>query len=245
MHPPELNLMETVNGSCSRGASYSGKGKEIGNNSTEDDDKDDDGGPVAGCSGRLSALNGRHRSGMRGHRGQGSRKPGARRGRGSNCTGGFKSRTQHFKSRCCEEDKDDATNYLCTSRTVGSACTEERDTGESIDADNISSSPTFSKGRGNILNSPSVSCAYTEERLTGESVDVVLVTPPKQNHKHTPTMEDDDDDDFDQPPTTIGAKDCGGQTLPNGRGNISLPLHPLAIHTMKLHKSAIVLMLFL
>ncbi|WZZ64915.1 hypothetical protein YC2023_076285 [Brassica napus] len=173
---------------------------------------------------------------MRGHRGQGSRKPGAR---------GFKSRTQHFKSRCCEEDKDDATNYLCTSRTVGSACKEERDTGESIDADNISSSPTFSKGRGNILNSPSVSCAYTEERLTGESVDVVLVTPPKQNHKHTPTMEDDDDDDFDQPPTTIGAKDCGGQTFPKGRGNISLPLHPLAIHIMKLHKSAIVLMLFL
>ncbi|CAF1918964.1 unnamed protein product [Brassica oleracea var. botrytis] len=64
MHSPELKLMETENGSCSRGTSYSGKGKEI------DDDKDDDGGPVVGGSGGRSALNGHHRSGMRGHRGQ-------------------------------------------------------------------------------------------------------------------------------------------------------------------------------
>ena len=70
------------------------------------------------------------------------------------------------------------------------------------------------------MNSPSVSCAYTKERLTGDSVDVVLVTPPKENHKHTPVMEDDDDD-FDQPPITLGAEDCGGQTFPKGRGNIS------------------------
>ena len=157
---------------------------------------------------------------VRGHRGQGSRKLWARRSRGTNCTGGSKSRTHRFKSRYYEEDTDDATDYLCTSRTVSSAYTEERDTGESVDVDNISSSPTFSKGRGNILNSPSVSCAYTKERLTGDSVDVVLVTPPKENHKHTPVMEDDDDD-FDQPPITLGAEDCGGQTFPKGRGNIS------------------------
>ncbi|KAH0898956.1 hypothetical protein HID58_048524 [Brassica napus] len=36
----------------------------------KDDDKDDDGGPVVGGSGGRSALNGHHRSGMRGHRGQ-------------------------------------------------------------------------------------------------------------------------------------------------------------------------------
>ncbi|KAG2304512.1 hypothetical protein Bca52824_033163 [Brassica carinata] len=35
MHPPDLKLMETENGRCNRGASYSVKGKEIGNNISE------------------------------------------------------------------------------------------------------------------------------------------------------------------------------------------------------------------
>ncbi|KAG2313914.1 hypothetical protein Bca52824_017036 [Brassica carinata] len=225
MHPPDLKLMKTENGSCSRGASYSVKGKEIGNNISEDDDKDDNGGPVVGCSGGRSALNGRHSTIMRGQRAQGSRRPGGRRGRGSNCRGGSKSKTQHFKSRCCEEDTDYATDYLCTSRTVSSAYTEERDTVEIVDV-NICSSPTSSKGRGKDNNKDNrgmeddVSCAYTEKRLTGESVDVVLVTPPKQNNKHTPAMEEDDDyvDDFDRHPITLSAEDLGGQTSPTERG---------------------------
>ncbi|KAL0742208.1 hypothetical protein Bca4012_083721 [Brassica carinata] len=268
MHPPDLKLMETENGSCSRGASYSVKGKEIGNNISEqaleasyggdsgttkpvnekstdnqhrgesvevgcvvipgsdnipqqtcnerdkgmsygddmvvdrgkwtaekskgdateagfvlmviekekvkgydngededddfeydfnwwhdyvrndcvtNDDKDDNGGPVVGGSGGRSVLIGRHSSGMRGQRAQGSCRPRGRRGRGSNCRGGSKSKTQHFKTRCCEEDTDYATEYLCTSRTDSSTYTEERDTVESVDVDNIFSSPTSSK----------------------------------------------------------------------------------------------------
>lgn len=35
MHPPGLKMMETNNGTCSRGESSCGKGKEIGNNSIE------------------------------------------------------------------------------------------------------------------------------------------------------------------------------------------------------------------
>ncbi|KAG2314663.1 hypothetical protein Bca52824_017785 [Brassica carinata] len=223
MHPPDLKLMETENGSCSRGASYSVKGTEISNNISEealeasyggdsattksvnekstdtqhrgesvevvenlpqrtcnerdkgmsfgddmvvdrgkskdnvkaacvDDDKEDNGGPVVGGSGGRSALNGRHNTIMRGQRAQGSRRSGGRRGRGSNCRGGSKSKTQHFKSRCCEEDTNYATDYLYTSRTVTSAYTEEKDTVESVDVDNICSSPTSSKGRGKDNN---------------------------------------------------------------------------------------------
>ncbi|KAG2304489.1 hypothetical protein Bca52824_033140 [Brassica carinata] len=96
---------------------------------------------------------------------------------------------------------------------------EERDAVESVDVDNICSSPTSCKGRGKDNNKENRGMEDTEERLTGESVDVVLVTPPKQNNKHTPAMEDDDDvDDFDRPPITLSAEYLGGQTSSTERG---------------------------
>lgn len=67
-----------------------------------------------------------------------------------------------------------------------------------------------------------ISIVFSEksnEKGDGGSVNVVLVTPVKQKEKRTHSIEDHDDEE--QHPIIRGVRDRCGQTLPNGRGNIS------------------------
>lgn len=73
------------------------------------------------------------------------------------------------------------------------------------------------KGDGGIEDDVNRAC--TDETLTGASVNVVLITPVKQKEKRTHSIEDHDDEE--QHPIIRGVRDRCGQTLPNGRGNIS------------------------
>ncbi|KAF2556883.1 hypothetical protein F2Q68_00014233 [Brassica cretica] len=152
-----------------------------------DEDDDFDGCPPKGWRGGRSDLNGYERSVARGGRAQGSGKPAS----------------------------GDQRDFLCTSRIVDVAYTQETDI--SLGVDVVHATPAKDRNQLNHeensvyrrlteSTSGTVRCALTFETGTVETVDVVVVTPPQQNKKHNRVIEDDDE--FVDPPLTETAKVC-------------------------------------
>ncbi|KAL0705268.1 hypothetical protein Bca4012_071693 [Brassica carinata] len=180
-----------------------------------DEDDDFDGCPPKGWRGGRSDLNGYERSVARGGRGQGSGKLASGRGQQSRVTGGSSSSKNRSNMRCYVDMTGDQRDFLCTSRIVDVAYTQETDI--SLGVDVVHATPAKDRNQLNHeensvyrrlteSTSGTVRCALTFETGTVETVDVVLVTPPQQNKKHNRVIEDDEE--FVDPPLTETVKVC-------------------------------------
>ena len=94
---------------------------------------------------------------------------------------------------------DEVRDYICTSRTVRFAYTEETDTEEVVDVVPLTP-PKPNNQHNRVIEDDDDFVESVRSGDTGESVDVVLVTPPKQYNKHICVIEDDDE--ADDPPIT-------------------------------------------
>ncbi|KAF3610158.1 hypothetical protein DY000_02046593 [Brassica cretica] len=239
MHPPDLKMLETNSGLRGSDGSFGGKAQATGSNSTLDEDEDDgdydynywhefvrkdcetdedddfDGCPPKGWRGGRSDLNGYERSVARGGRGQGSGKPASGRGQQSRVTGGSSSSKNRSNMRCYVDMTGDQRDFLCTSRIIDVAYTQETDI--SLGVDVVHATPAKDRNQLNHeensvyrrlteSTSGTVRCALTFETGTVETVDVVVVTPPQQNKKHNRVIEDDEE--FVDPPLTETVKVC-------------------------------------
>ncbi|KAG5384283.1 hypothetical protein IGI04_035753 [Brassica rapa subsp. trilocularis] len=213
MHPPDLNMLETNSGLRGSDGSFGGKAHATNSNITLDEDDDFEGCPPKARRGGRSDRNSYERFGWRGGRGQGSGKPASGRGQRSRTTGGSSSSKNRSNMRHYIELTDDQRDFLCTSRIIDVAYTEETDI--SLGVDVVHATPAKDRNQPNHeenfvyrrmseSTSGTLRCALTFETGTVEIVDVVAVTPPQQNKKHNRVIEDDDE--FVDPPQTEFAK---------------------------------------
>ncbi|WZZ48976.1 hypothetical protein YC2023_049083 [Brassica napus] len=174
----------------------------------KDEDDDFEGCPPKGRRGGWSDRNSYKRPGWRGGRSQGYGKPASGRGQRSRATGGSSSSKNRSNMRRYVELTDDKRDFLCTSRIVAVAYTEETDI--SLDVD-VVHAPAKDMNQPNhrfnfVYSRLSKRCTLTFETATVETVDVAAVTPPQQKKKHNRVIEDDDE--FVDPPLTETAKVC-------------------------------------
>ncbi|CAN6831894.1 unnamed protein product [Brassica oleracea] len=175
----------------------------------KDEDNDFEGCPPKGRRGGWSDRNSYERPGWRVGRGQGYGKPASGRGQRSRATGGSSSSKNRSNMRRYVELTDDKRDFLCTSRIVDVAYTEETDI--SLDVDVVHATPAKDMNQPNhginfVYRRLSKRCTLTFETATVETVDVAAVTPPQQKKKHNRVIEDDDE--FVDPPLTETAKVC-------------------------------------
>ena len=149
--------------------------------------------------GGQSRSNRNWRSGPMSGRGQGSGKPVSCRGQRSSATGVSKSTKKACIRRHSEVNTDEVRDYICTSRIVGFAYSEEKNTEEGVDVV-LLTPPKPNNQHNRVIEDDDDFVESVRSGDTGESVDVVLVTPPKQYNKHICVIEDYDE--ADDPPIT-------------------------------------------
>ncbi|KAF3487058.1 hypothetical protein F2Q69_00052883 [Brassica cretica] len=169
------------------------------NDCVTDEDDDFEGSPPKRRGGGQSRSNHNWRSGPMSGRGQGSGKSVSGRGQRSSATGVSKSTKKACIRRHSEVNTDRVRDYICTSRTVGFAYTEEKNTKEGVDVV-LLTPPKPNNQHNRVIEDDDDFVESVRSGDTGESVDVVLVTPPKQHNKHICVIEDDDE--ADDPPIT-------------------------------------------
>ncbi|WZZ70783.1 hypothetical protein YC2023_082153 [Brassica napus] len=125
--------------------------------------------------------------------------PKRRGGQRSSATGVSKSTKKACIRRHSEVNTDEVRDYICTSRIVGFAYSEEKNTEEGVDVV-LLTPPKPNNQHNRVIEDDDDFVESVRSGDTGESVDVVLVTPPKQYNKHICVIEDDDE--ADDPPIT-------------------------------------------